>query len=85
MQLGQVIGHATSTVKHPTLRGWRLVVVQPLGAAGTVDGDPILAIDQLGCSRGGQVMITSDGKTARELVGSDNSPARWVVIGLVDE
>ena len=29
MQLGRVMGHATSTVKHPSLHGWRLLVVQP--------------------------------------------------------
>ena len=28
MQLGQVIGTATSTVKHPTFQGERLLVVQ---------------------------------------------------------
>ena len=34
MQLGTVVGHAVSTVKHPSMKGWRLLVVQ----AWTVDG-----------------------------------------------
>jgi ethanolamine utilization protein EutN len=84
MQLGEVIGHATSTVKHPTLRGWRMAVVQPLDARGRSDGVPIVAIDPLGGSRGDRVIISSDGKAARELVGAENSPARWLVIGLAD-
>jgi ethanolamine utilization protein EutN len=84
MQLGEVIGHATSTVKHPTLRGWRLVIVQPLDARQRPDGVPILAIDSLGGSQGDRVIISSDGKATRELVGAENSPARWMVIGLAD-
>ena len=31
MQLGTVIGHATSTIKHPSLTGWRMVIVQLVG------------------------------------------------------
>ena len=30
MQIGRVVGHAVSTVKHPTLNGWRLLIVQLL-------------------------------------------------------
>jgi ethanolamine utilization protein EutN len=85
MQLGEVIGHATSTVKHPTLRGWRLLVVQPLDARERPDGVPILAIDSLGGSRGDRVIISSDGMATRDLVGAENSPARWMVIGLADD
>jgi ethanolamine utilization protein EutN len=84
MQLAEVIGHATSTVKHPTLHGWRMVFVQPLDARLGPDGVPILAIDSLGGSRGDWVIISSDGKAARELVGAENSPVRWMVIGLAD-
>ena len=84
MQLGTVIGHATSTVKHPTLTGWKLVVVQPLDAAGGPDGVPLLAIDGLGAGRGDKVIMTSDGRGVRAMVGVDNTPVRWAVIGLAD-
>jgi ethanolamine utilization protein EutN len=85
MQLAEVIGHATSTVKHPTLRGWRMLIVQPLDARQQPDGVPILAFDSLGGARGERVIISSDGKAARELVGAENSPIRWIVIGLADD
>jgi ethanolamine utilization protein EutN len=84
MQLAQVIGHTTATIKHPSLKGWRMVIVQPLGASGGADGEPIIAVDRMGAGRGERVMITSDGKGVREMVGSDNSPVRWAVIGVVD-
>ena len=47
MQIGSVVGHAVSTVKHPSLKGWRLLVVQLLMADGKPDGEPLLAIDAL--------------------------------------
>ena len=84
MQLGKVIGRATSTVKHPTLKGWRMLLVQPLDAAGGPDGAPQLVIDNQGGGRGDTVIISSDGKTAREMVGADTTPARWHVLGIVD-
>ena len=84
MQLGNVIGRATSTVKHPTLKGWRLLIVQPIGPGGEPDGAPPLVSDNQGGGKGDTVIISSDGKTAKEMVGSDNSPARWHVLGIVD-
>lgn len=85
MQLGQVVGHATATVKHPTLTGWRMLLVQPLGADDGPDGDPVLAIDDLGCRRDDRVLLSSDGKTVREMMRSNNTPVRWFVMGLADE
>ncbi len=84
MQLAEVIGHATSTVKHASLTGWRMVVVQPLDSRRAPDGVPVIAIDSLGSSRGDHVVISSDGKATRELIGHENSPARWLVVGLAD-
>jgi len=85
MLLGKVVGTTTSTVKHPSLEGWRLLIVQPYLADGkTPDGDPLLAIDNQGAGRGDRVLISSDGRGTRELVGDDSSPARWSVIGIPD-
>jgi ethanolamine utilization protein EutN len=85
MQIGRVVGHATSTVKHPTLVGWRLLVVQLLTAGGQPDGEPILAIDNLGAGMGTKVIATTDALLVRERVGVKNSPIRWSVMGLADE
>ncbi len=85
MLLGRVIGNATATVKHPSMQGWKLLVVQPLLAdLDRPDGDPVLAIDSVGAGAGTLVMITSDGKGTRELVGRDDTPVRWSVMGLRD-
>lgn len=85
MQLGQVIGAATSTVRHPSLAGSKLLVVQLLAADGkSPDGEPVLAIDQLGAGGGDRVIVTSDGKSTRELLKSDTTPVRWNVMGIAD-
>lgn len=84
MQHARVIGHATSTVKHETLEGWRLVVVQPLGVGGADDGPPMLAIDHLGSAKGNDVILTSDGKAVRELMKSNQTPVRWAILGIID-
>ena len=84
MIIGIVEGNAISTIKHPSMHGWKLLIVQPLDLAGRPEGDPILAIDMLGAGRSTKVVISNDGKGAREMVGSDNSPVRWAVIGVMD-
>lgn len=80
-----VIGTATATVKHPSMKGCRLLVVQPCSADGrTPDGDPLLAVDVLGAGEGQTVIVSSDGHGARELLRSANTPVRWCVIGIPD-
>ena len=85
MLQGIVIGHATSTIKHRSLTGWRLAIVQPVGPAGTPDTDPVVAVDSLGASPGQRVVLNSDGRGSRELVGDDKTPARYFTVALVDE
>lgn len=85
MYTGRVVGTATSTVKHPSMKGARLLLVMALQADGrTVEGDPILVVDTLGAGVGETVMITSDGIGARDLLGDKTSPVRWTVLGIPD-
>jgi ethanolamine utilization protein EutN len=86
MQQALVIGTATATVKHASLQGAKLLVVQPHKADGqTPDGDPLLAIDTIGAGRGETVMISSDGRFARECLKAETTPVRWTVIGIKNE
>ena len=85
MHLARIIGTATATVKHPSLAGARLLVVQPLMADRRApDGDPQIAVDTVAASIGDVVVITSDGRLLREFLKSEATPARWSTIGLVD-
>jgi ethanolamine utilization protein EutN len=85
MYLGRVLGNATSTVKHPSMEGAKLLLVKCFQADGiTAEGDPILVIDTLGAGRGETVMVTSDGIGSREMLGDVRSPVRWAVLGIPD-
>ena len=85
MLLARIEGNLVATRKHPSLEGWPLLICQPIGGQGLPEGAPQVAIDALGAGLHQRVIISSDGSAARKLVGNDKSPARWVVIGLVDE
>jgi ethanolamine utilization protein EutN len=81
----KVIGSATATVRHPSLAGCKLLVVQPYQLDGqTPDGDPQLAVDRLGAGVGETVVLSSDGKFVRLMLGSETTPVRWSVIALED-
>ncbi|WP_406696600.1 EutN/CcmL family microcompartment protein [Singulisphaera sp. Ch08] len=83
MQLGRVVGTATSTIKHPSFQGERLLIVQLEGVEGKADGEPVLVFDRMGAARGDLVLVTNDGMTLQEQLGR-NTPGRWSVMGLPD-
>lgn len=84
MNLAKVLGNATATVKHPSMSGWRLLVVQMLDAKGDADAEPLIAIDNLGGRKGDKVILTSDGNAVADMLGRDDSPVRWAVMGIAD-
>jgi len=85
MILARIEGNVVATRKHPSLGGWRLLICQPIGPTGEPEGSPQVAIDAQGAGLHQRVIISSDGAAARVAVGDPKSPARWMVIGLVDE
>ena len=86
MYIGRVVGSATATVKHPSMQGAKLLLIMALQGDGrSTEGDPVLAVDNLGAGVGDRVFITSDGIGTRELLGDKTSPVRWSVLGIVDE
>jgi microcompartment protein CcmK/EutM len=85
MLLARVEGSVVATRKHPSFEGWRLVICQPVGQAGDSEGAPQVALDAHGAGMHQRVVISSDGAAARKAVGDNKSPARWMVIAVVDE
>ncbi len=85
MLLARVEGNVVATRKHPSFEGWRLVICQPIGNSGAPEGTPQIAIDAHGAGMHQRVIISSDGLAARKAVGDETSPARWMIIGIVDE
>lgn len=85
MMLAVVQGRATSTVRHHSLANLKLLLCSVLGVNGKPQGDPVLAVDKLGAGKGEIVMISSDGLGLRELLGHDDSPARWYTLAIADQ
>lgn len=86
MIIGKVIGTAVATMKHASMEGCKLLVVQPLMADRRApDGDPQVVVDGVGAGVGDRVVLTSDGEGARQMLGVEATPVRWTIIGIEDE
>ncbi|MFL2870458.1 MAG: EutN/CcmL family microcompartment protein [Pirellulaceae bacterium] len=86
MQTAKVVGTTYASVKHRSFTGQKILVVQPYMVGGKeADGYPLLAIDGVGAGKDDEVIITSDGRHARELLNADATPVRWTIIGIQDE
>ena len=54
MQEARVLGTAVSTIKHHSMVGSKMLIVQPYLSDGTTpDGFPLLAIDSVGAGKDG--------------------------------
>ena len=85
MQMALVVGTVVSVAKHKSLQGRKLLVVQPqIANSQAPDGFPQVAVDGVGAGVGEQVMITSDGRGARELLQAESTPVRWTIVGIRD-
>ncbi len=80
MRIATIKGHVTSTIKHKSFTGWRLLIAVP----DSPDVAPQVVLDTLGAAIGQKVLISSDGGEARKIVGDKTSPARWSVLGIID-
>jgi ethanolamine utilization protein EutN len=85
MVLARIEGNVVATRKHPSFEGWRWLICQPISLAGEPEGSPQVAIDALGAGLHQHVIISSDGAAARAAIGDPKSPARWMIIGIVDQ
>jgi microcompartment protein CcmK/EutM len=85
MTLCRIEGNVVSTRKHKSLHGWRLLICQPLNATGQPEGVPTVAIDPHGAALHQTVIVSTDGMATRRAVADEKSPARNMIIAIVDE
>ncbi|MBN2371359.1 MAG: EutN/CcmL family microcompartment protein [Vicinamibacteria bacterium] len=83
MFLSRIDGTLTSTAKHASLKGCRFLIGRRLEADGRSTGEPLVLLDRLGARHGSIVLVSTDGDVARQWLG-DNTPARMIVVGIVD-
>lgn len=80
----RVDGNVVSTVCHQTMRGWRLLICQPIDEQGADLGQPVMAIDPQGAGVGSTVVYTTDGKGVREFLGVERTPIRNMIFAIED-
>jgi len=85
MRLAYIRGYVTSTVKHKSFTGARLLIAQPVDQEDNLDGPPQVVVDPLGTGLHEKVIICSDGSWVRNFLNDPKSPARWWIMGIVDE
>ncbi|HEY3364343.1 MAG TPA: EutN/CcmL family microcompartment protein [Symbiobacteriaceae bacterium] len=83
MMLANVVGNVWATRKDDKLRGLKLLVVQPITAAGAPVGTELVAADRIGAGIGETVLITQ-GSGARKATDDGDVAIDAVVVGIID-
>jgi microcompartment protein CcmK/EutM len=83
MIIAQVVGSAVATLKHDLLKTTKLLLVRPADTAGRATGEPFLAVDLMGAGEG-ELVVVSQGSSARMATGNASSPADAAIVGILD-
>jgi ethanolamine utilization protein EutN len=83
MLIAKVIGSAVASVKLDALKSSKLLVVSPADGHGVVNGAPFLAVDLVGAGTG-ELVVVSQGSSARMAAGANTSPVDAAIIGILD-
>ncbi len=82
MRLARVVGNVCATVKDPQLEGVKLLVLQPIDAAGEDVGSQFVALDAVGAGSGETVYWS--GRREACLAFDPQVPSDASVTGIVD-
>ena len=83
MIIAKVMGTAVATLKHDTLKTTKLLLVQAADASGNPYGGSFLAVDLVGAGDG-ELVIVSQGSSARVVTGQNASPVDAAIVGILD-
>lgn len=83
MRIALVIGSTVSTMKDESIRGRKLLIVRDADTEGKPKGEPYIAVDTVSAGTGDLVIIT-DGSSARYTNQTTNAPVDAVIVGVID-
>lgn len=83
MIIAKVVGSAVATLKHDSLKTTKCLLVGPADVRGNLTGELFLAVDLVGAGEGELVMI-SQGSSARVAIGQGSSPVDAAIVGILD-
>ncbi|PCJ17442.1 MAG: hypothetical protein COB02_13545 [Candidatus Cloacimonadota bacterium] len=84
MKLAKVLKKVISTIKHPSLDGQILYLVQPVFPDETNTGEAFITIDSVRSSIGDLVLIDQEGGGTQEVLNLKGSPIQSVIVGIID-
>jgi microcompartment protein CcmK/EutM len=85
MMLGRVVATVVATEKHPHYHGQKILVVQPLDAAGKPTGKSLVALDGVQAGIGDRVLVVDEGGSARLVIGEESAMTiRTAICAIVD-
>lgn len=83
MYLAKVIGTVVATQKDESLKGVKLLVVQPVDSTGKYCGSPLVASDTIGAGCG-ELVFCAKSKDGAMPLPDPNAPSDAGIIGIVD-
>jgi microcompartment protein CcmK/EutM len=83
MLIAKVMGTAVASAKHAALNSSKILIICPANIDGDISGDPFLAMDLVGSGHGELVMV-SQGSSARMATDFKNSPVDAAIVGILD-
>jgi microcompartment protein CcmK/EutM len=83
MLIAKVMGTAVASAKHAALNSTKLLIICPANIDGDISGEPLLAVDLVGSGQG-ELVIVSQGSSARMAADYKNSPVDAAIIGILD-
>jgi microcompartment protein CcmK/EutM len=83
MFLARVVGNVVATVKNPSLREKKILIIQPLDPAGTDQGPKMLALDSVGAGAG-ETVYCCRGREASFPWYPDEVPTETTIVAIID-
>ena len=83
MIIAKVVGTAIASIKLDALKASKILVVCPTDTQGSTTGAAFLAVDLVGAGDG-ELVVVSQGSSARMAIGQSASPADAAIIGILD-
>lgn len=83
MIVAKVVGLAVASLKHDTLKTTKLLLVQSADPSGRPNGELFLAVDLVGAGEG-ELVVVSQGSSARAVTGQNSSPIDAAIVGILD-
>ena len=83
MYLAKVIRPAVSTSKDERLIGFKLLLARRIDEQGKQMGTPEICVDTVGAGSG-ELVIVTEGSSARNAVDRPDSPVDAAIVGIVD-